>query len=157
LGFLKAGWIDDITLSDDCPAKAFYHDLCFAKTTLSITPQNDQGSEAFQNFMAVMGGFIKSSAARGTGGYEVLSAVVHGTTVSTTDATLAGLDTFGRRFTKFAAPVTDASVPTATFEKVVDFVRRRRLAPDAVLALPITDDWPQLLSAFEMYDLMDCV
>ncbi|CEM23414.1 unnamed protein product [Vitrella brassicaformis CCMP3155] len=157
LGFLKAGWIDDITLFDDCPVKAFYHDLCFAKTTLSITPQNDQGSEAFQGFMAVMGGFIKSSAARGTGGYEVLSAVVHGTTISTTDATLAGLDTFGRRFTKFAAPVTDASVPTATFEKVVDFVRRRRLAPDAVTPLPIADDWPQLLSAFEMYDLMECV
>ncbi|CEM23424.1 unnamed protein product, partial [Vitrella brassicaformis CCMP3155] len=46
LGFLKAGWIDDITLFDDCPVKTFYHDLCFAKTTLSITPQNDQGSEA---------------------------------------------------------------------------------------------------------------
>ncbi|CEM05673.1 unnamed protein product [Vitrella brassicaformis CCMP3155] len=157
LGFLKAGWIDDITLSDDCPAKAFYHDLCFAKTTLSMTPQDDQGSEAFQNFMAVMGRFIKSSAARGTGGYEVLSAVVHGTTVSTTDATLDDHSTFGRRFTKFAAPVTDESVPTTTFEKVVDFVRRRRLAPDAVLALPIADDWPQLLSAFEMYDLMECV
>ncbi|CEL98110.1 unnamed protein product [Vitrella brassicaformis CCMP3155] len=158
LGFLKAGWIDDIKLfSDDCPVKAFYHDLFFAKTTLSMTPQNDQGSEAFQNFMAVMGRFIKSSAARGTGGYKVLSAVVHGTTVSTTDATLAGLDTFGRRFTEFAAPVTDDSVPTATFEKVVDFVRRRRLAPEAVTALPIADDWPQLLSAFEMYDLMECV
>ncbi|CEM05691.1 unnamed protein product, partial [Vitrella brassicaformis CCMP3155] len=40
---------------------------------------------------------------------------------------------------------------------VVDFLRRRRLAPDAVTPLPSTDDWPQLLSAFEMYDLMECV
>ncbi|CEM02462.1 unnamed protein product [Vitrella brassicaformis CCMP3155] len=154
-GLLKAGFIKGIQLfSDDSPTHAFYHDRFFAKTTLSMTPQDDKRSEAFQNFMAVMGGFIKSSVG-GTGGYEVLSVRVNGTTVATTDATLDDHSTLKDRFNKYGGPVDDVSIEH--FHKVVDFLRRRRLAaPDAVTPLPTTDDWPQLLSAFEMYNLMDC-
>ncbi|CEM39301.1 unnamed protein product [Vitrella brassicaformis CCMP3155] len=155
LRYLITNHIDVAEIHAGCSAFAFYHERFMAKTALTIEAhEGDEDSEAFHSFMEAIGGFIKSSAG-GQGGCEVLSVCVNGTTEATTDATLDDHRTFNDRFTKYAAPVTQ--VPTTTFDKVVDFVRRRRLSPDAVPPLPITDDWPQLLRTLEMYDLMELV
>ncbi|CEL94113.1 unnamed protein product [Vitrella brassicaformis CCMP3155] len=122
------------------PSLAFYHSRFMAKTALGIAAQHgDEKSAAFRDFMAVMGPFIKTSAG-GTGGDEVLRVRVGGGAVATTDATLADFQTLHDRFTK-----------------VVDYVRRIRVAPEAVISLPASRSPRELLYACEMYGLMEQV
>ncbi|CEM02261.1 unnamed protein product [Vitrella brassicaformis CCMP3155] len=72
LRHLSCSRIDVSEIIEGCPALAFYHDRFFAKTAVTIEPQHgDHDSEAFRGFMAVMGPFISSSVAGGTGGSEV--------------------------------------------------------------------------------------
>ncbi|CEM00994.1 unnamed protein product [Vitrella brassicaformis CCMP3155] len=154
--FICCNRIDVSDIIEGCPALAFYHDRFFAKTAASIEPQHgDHDSEAFRGFMAVMGPFISSSVAGGAGGSEVLSVpVADGGVVATTDATLADYSILHDRFIKYG-PVADVSADT--FHKVVDYVRRIRLAPDAATPLP-TSSWPdELLYACDMYGLMERV
>ncbi|CEM30323.1 unnamed protein product, partial [Vitrella brassicaformis CCMP3155] len=69
---LSCSRIDVSEIIEGCPALAFYHNRFFAKTAVTIEPQHgDHDSEAFRGFMAVMGPFISSSVAGGTGGSEV--------------------------------------------------------------------------------------
>ncbi|CEM02265.1 unnamed protein product [Vitrella brassicaformis CCMP3155] len=153
---LSCNRIDVSEIIEGCPALAFYHDRFFAKTAVTIEPQHgDHDSEAFRGFMAVMGPFISSSVAGRTGGSEVLSVrVADGGVVATTEATLADYSILHDRFIKYG-PVADVSADT--FHKVVDYVRRIRLAPDAVTPLP-TSSWPdELLYACDMYGLMERV
>ncbi|CEM00568.1 unnamed protein product [Vitrella brassicaformis CCMP3155] len=146
--------VTDIT--DGCPSLAFYHDRFMAHTDLSIDAQpGDENSEAFRDFMAVMGPFIDTSAG-GTGGREVLSVTVDdGRVVATTDATLADYNILYDRFTKYRGPVVDVSA--TNLHKVVDYVRRIRLAPDGVTPLPMSTSPGELLYACEMYGLMERV
>ncbi|CEM02285.1 unnamed protein product [Vitrella brassicaformis CCMP3155] len=156
LRYLSCSRIDVSEIIEGCPALAFYHDRFFAKTAVTIEPQHgDHDSEAFRGFMAVMGPFISSSVAGGTGGSEVLSVpVADGGVVATTDATLADYSILHDRFIKYG-PVADVSADT--FHKVVDYVRRIWLAPDAATPLP-TSSWPdELLYACDMYGLMEPV
>ncbi|CEM14094.1 unnamed protein product [Vitrella brassicaformis CCMP3155] len=157
LRYLSSNRIDVSEIIEGCPALAFYHDRFFAKTAVTIEPQHgDHDSEAFRGFTAVMGPFISSSVAGGTGGSEVLSVrVADGGVVATTDATLADYSILHDRFIKYG-PVADVSADT--FHKVVDdYIRRIRLPPDAATPLP-TSSWPdELLYACDMYGLMDRV
>ncbi|CEM02270.1 unnamed protein product [Vitrella brassicaformis CCMP3155] len=156
LRYLSCNRIDVSEIIEGCPALAFYHDRFFAKTAVTIEPQHgDHDSEAFRGFTAVVAPFISSSVAGGTGGSEVLSVrVADGGVVATTDATLADYSILHDRFIKYG-PV--ANVSADTFHKVVDYVRRIRLAPDAATPLP-TSTWPdELLYACDMYGLMERV
>ncbi|CEM00486.1 unnamed protein product [Vitrella brassicaformis CCMP3155] len=149
--------IDTTDIYDGLPSSlAFYHDRFMAHTDLTINAQpGDENSEAFRDVMAVMGPFIDTSAG-GTGGREVLSVTVDGgRLVATTDATLADYQTLYDRFTKYRGPVVDVSA--ANFHRVVDYVRRIRLAPDAVTPLPPSGSAGELLYACEMYGLMERV
>ncbi|CEM00521.1 unnamed protein product [Vitrella brassicaformis CCMP3155] len=149
--------IDTTDIYDGLPSSlAFYHDRFMAHTDLTIDAQpGDENSEAFRDFMAVMGPFIDTSAG-GTGGREVLSVTVDdGRVVATTDATLADYNILYDRFTKYRGPVVDVSA--ANLHKVVDYVRRIRLAPDAVAPLPPSRSAGELLYACEMYGLMERV
>ncbi|CEM00539.1 unnamed protein product [Vitrella brassicaformis CCMP3155] len=141
---VKLRYLQDVRIAvteitDGCPSLAFYHDRFMAHTDLSIDAQpGDENSEAFRGFMAVMGPFIDTSAG-GTGGREVLSVTVDdGSVVATTDATLADYNILYDRFTKYRGPVVDVSA--ADFHKVVDYLRRIRLAPGAVTPLPMGGD-----------------
>ncbi|CEM24729.1 unnamed protein product [Vitrella brassicaformis CCMP3155] len=137
-------------------ASAFYHDrFLLSKTALTIDAQpGDSESGAFRDFMAIMGPFISSSFG-GTGGTEVLSVCVDGEAVATTDATLADFQTLYDRFTKYTGPVVDVSM--TLLHKIVDYVRRIRLAPDAVTPLPTCGSPGDLLYVCEMYGLMEQV
>ncbi|CEL95699.1 unnamed protein product [Vitrella brassicaformis CCMP3155] len=157
LRYLRDNRIDVSEICEGCPsAFAFYHDRFFAKTDLTIEPQTgDDKSAAFRGFMAAMGAFIDSSVAGGKGGSEVLSVCVDGYTVATTDATLDDFTALYNRFTKLTGPVVD--VRADHFYKVVDYVRRIRIAPDAATPLPTSSSFDELLYVCEMYGLMEQV
>ncbi|CEL94130.1 unnamed protein product [Vitrella brassicaformis CCMP3155] len=152
---LRQMWSSWVSSGQACggdTALAFYYDRFMAKTTLRIEPQpGDSEIDAFRAFMAAMGHFIKTSCG-GTGGTKVLT--INGHVVSTTDATLAAFTTLNKRFTEYSGPVLTS---LNHFHKVVDYARRRRIAPaDAVIELPTCEDGDVELSlAVEMYGLLD--
>ncbi|CEL94480.1 unnamed protein product [Vitrella brassicaformis CCMP3155] len=148
--------IDVSEICEGCPsAFPFYHDRFFAKTDLNTEPQTgDHEGDAFRQFMAEMGAFIHSSAG-GTSGSEVLTARVDDLTVATTDATLDDFDTLHERFSKYRGPVVDVSADH--LRKIVDYLRRIRIASDAAIPLPTSTSPGELLYACEMYGLMEQV
>ncbi|CEL95896.1 unnamed protein product [Vitrella brassicaformis CCMP3155] len=157
LRYLRDNRIDVKEICEGCPpAFAFYHNRFLAKTDLTIEPQTgDHKSAAFDGFMAAMGAFIDSSVAGGTGGSEVLSVFVEGRSVATADATLDDFDTLKKRFTEYRGPVVHVSADH--FYKIVDYIRRIRIAPDAARPLPTSSSFDELLYACEMYGLMEQV
>ncbi|CEM31185.1 unnamed protein product [Vitrella brassicaformis CCMP3155] len=151
LGDLTGNHTDLSDICEGSPAVAFYHDLFFATTALTVDAQHGDGdSDGFRGFMATMGPFISSSA--GGTGHTVCAG---GSGVATTDATLDASQTLHNRFTKYAGPVVDVSADT--FRKVVEYVRCIRFAPDAATPLSASGSFDELLYACEMYGLMERV